>query len=132
MEGLKQSGAFEIAEGPLKAIRREFRAGRASEKQVAKTMRETLAETGYLLDPHTAVGVFVANAHEKSNSPMITLATAHPAKFPKAVKEATGVDPALPTWLGDLMAREERFEVLDADLKTVENFMSAHARAVKA
>jgi threonine synthase len=132
MDSLKQSGAFEIEETALKAIRREFKAGRASEKQVAQTMRETLEETGYLLDPHTAVGVFVAKRHEKSNSPMITLATAHPAKFPRAVKDATGVDPALPLWLGDLMARQERFEVVSADLETVENFVSAHARAVKA
>ncbi len=131
MENLKQSGAFQIEEGALKGIRREFKAGRASEKQVAATMRETLEKTGYLLDPHTAVGVFVAKSHEKSNSPMITLATAHPAKFPRAVKDATGVDPALPLWLGDLMAREERFEVLSADLATVENFISAHARAIK-
>lgn len=132
MENLKQSGAFEIAETALKAIRRDFKAGRASERQVAETMRETLEKTGYLLDPHTAVGVFVAKSREKSNSPMITLATAHPAKFPKAVKDATGVDPALPLWLGDLMAREERFEVLSADLGTVENFISAHARAIAA
>ena len=132
MDGLKQSGAFEIAEAPLKAIRREFRAGRASEKQVAETIRETLEKTGYLLDPHTAVGVFVANRNEKSNSPMITLATAHPAKFPAAVKKASGIDPALPHWLGDLMDRQERFEVLDADLKTVENHIGAHARAAKA
>lgn len=132
MENLKQSGAFDIAETPLKAIRRDFRAGRASEKQVALTMRETLEKAGYLLDPHTAVGVFVAKSREKSNSPMITLATAHPAKFPRAVKDATGLDPALPFWLGDLMAREERFEVLSADLGTVENFISAHARAITA
>ena len=132
MENLKQSGSFEIAPEALKAIRREFKAGRASEKQVAETMRNTLADTGYLLDPHTAVGVFVAKANEKSNSPMITLATAHPAKFPKAVKDATGIDPALPLWLGDLMDRQERFEVLDADLKAVENFIGSHARAARA
>ena len=132
MENLKQSGSFEIAPEALKAIRREFKAGRASEKQVAETMRQTLADTGYLLDPHTAVGVFVAKANEKSNSPMITLATAHPAKFPKAVLEATGTDPALPLWLGDLMDRKERFEVLEADLKAVENFIGSHARAADA
>lgn len=132
MENLKQSGSFEIAPEALKAIRREFKAGRASEKQVAETMRQTLADTGYLLDPHTAVGVFVAKANEKSNSPMITLATAHPAKFPKAVLEATGTDPALPLWLGDLMDRKERFEVLEADLKAVENFIGSHARAAQA
>ncbi len=128
MAGLKQSGAFEIGKGALSAIRREFRAGRASEKQVAATIRQTLEETGYLLDPHTAIGVFVAARHQKPNAPMVTLATAHPAKFPAAVKSACGIDPALPTWLADLMQREERFEVLDADLGTVETFIGNHAR----
>ena len=129
MEGLKQSGAFEIGDKAMKAIRKEFRAGRASEKQVAATIRETLAATGYLVDPHTATGVFVANKHMKATAPMVTLATAHPAKFPTAVKSACGIDPALPTWLADLMQREERFDVLDADLKTVETFIGDHARS---
>ncbi len=128
MESLKQSGGFEIKPGALKAIRKEFRAGRASEKQVASTIRDTLAETGYLLDPHTAVGVFVAAKFEKPSSPMVTLATAHPAKFPAAVKSASGIDPALPAWLADLMNREERFDILDAELKAVETFVGAHAR----
>ncbi|NKN39401.1 threonine synthase [Agrobacterium sp. a22-2] len=129
MEGLRQSGSFEIKPHALKAIRKLFRAGRASEKQVAKTIRDTLAETGYLLDPHSAVGVFVAGKHEKAASPMVTLATAHPAKFPAAVKSACGIDPALPTWLADLMDREERFEILAPELKTVETFVGDHARA---
>ena len=128
MASLKQSGAFEIEEKALKAIRKEFRAGRATEKEVAKTIRSTLEATGYLLDPHTAIGVFVAGKHEKPNTPMVTLATAHPAKFPSAVKSACGIDPALPTWLADLMDREERFDILDPELKTVENFISEHAR----
>lgn len=129
MESLRQSGAFEIKERALKAIRKDFRAARASEKQVAKTIRTTLAETGYLLDPHTAVGVFAAAKFERSASPMVTLATAHPAKFPAAVKSASGIDPALPTWLADLMDREERFDILDAELKAVETFIGQHARA---
>ncbi|MBW8321644.1 MAG: threonine synthase, partial [Rhizobium sp.] len=131
MESLKQSGGFEIKPGALKAIRKEFRAGRASEKQVASTIRDTLAETGYLLDPHTAVGVFVAQKFEKPSSPMVTLATAHPAKFPAAVKSASGIDPALPAWLADLMDREERFDILDAELKAVETFVGEHARREK-
>ena len=129
MAGLKQSGAFDIEEAALKAIRREFRAGRASEKQVRDTIRDTLADTGYLLDPHTAIGVYVAKKHEKANSPMVTLATAHPAKFPAAVKSASGIDPALPTWLAGLMDREERFDVLAAELDAVETFVGKHARA---
>ena len=60
MEGLKQSGAFEMKPEALKFIRKDFRAGRATQKEVAKTIRAVLDETGYLLDPHTAVGVHVA------------------------------------------------------------------------
>ncbi len=131
MESLKQSGAFELGETALKAIRKEFRAGRASEKEVAKTIRETFENTGYLLDPHTAIGVFVAAKNEKPASPMVTLATAHPAKFPAAVKSASGIDPALPTWLADLMDREERFDILEPELEAVENYVNAHARIRK-
>ena len=131
MAGLKQSGAFEIETNALKAIRREFRAARATEKQVAETIRETLADTGYLLDPHTATAVFVAKKHAKPTSPMVTLATAHPAKFPAAVKSACGIDPALPSWLGDLMNREERFDILPAEIRAVEKFIGDHARAGK-
>ncbi|CAD7026364.1 threonine synthase [Pseudorhizobium endolithicum] len=131
MAGLKQSGAFEIGPEALRTIRREFRAARATEKQVAATIRETLAETGYLLDPHTATGVFVAKKHAKTTSPMVTLATAHPAKFPASVKSACGIDPALPSWLADLMNREERFDILPAEIKAVEKFIGDQARAGK-
>jgi threonine synthase len=129
MASLKQSGAFEIKPKALKAIKSEFRAGRATQEQVAETIRETLAATGYLLDPHTATGVFVAQKYARPGSPMVTLATAHPAKFPAAVKSACGIDPALPSWLADLMHREERFDTLDAELKAVETFIGDHARA---
>ncbi|MCJ8517519.1 threonine synthase [Pseudorhizobium tarimense] len=131
MASLKQSGAFEVQPEALKAIRKEFRAARATEKQVAATIRETLAETGYLIDPHTATGVFVARKHAKASSPMVTLSTAHPAKFPASVKSACGIDPALPSWLADLMNREERFDILPAELKDVEGFIGRHARAGK-
>ena len=128
MTSLKQSGGFEIKPEALKVIRKAFRAGKTSEKDVALTIKDTLAETGYLLDPHTAVGVHVAKKHEKANTPMIVLATAHPAKFPAAVKAASGIDPALPAWLADLMDREERFTILDADLKAVESFVGDNVR----
>ncbi|KQM35407.1 threonine synthase [Rhizobium sp. Leaf68] len=129
MDGLKQSGAFQISEAAMKMIKRDFRAGRATEKQVAATIRDTLSETGYLLDPHTATAVHVAKKYEKTNSPMVVLSTAHPAKFPDAVKSACAIDPALPVWLADLMNREERFDVLEAELEAVETFIGKHARA---
>ncbi len=131
MANLKQSGSFEIEDDALKSMRKVFRAGRATEKDVAKTIAKTLETTGYLLDPHTAIGVFVANKHETASVPMVTLATAHPAKFPAAVKSASGIDPALPTWLANLMVREERFDVLDAELKAVETYINERARIRK-
>ena len=131
MANLKQSGAFTLEEKALKAIRKDFRAARASEKDVAKTIKTVLADTGYLLDPHTAVGVHVAKRFEKPNAPMVTLATAHPAKFPAAVKAASGLDPALPTWLAGMMDKEERFDILSPELHAVETFISTHARIGK-
>ena len=131
MAGLRQSGSFEIAPDALKTIKREFAAGRASERQVKATIAETLATTGMIADPHTAVGLFVAAKHEKPRAPMVTLATAHPAKFPAAVKSACGIDPALPAWLSDLMDREERFTVLPNDRQTVEAHILERARAAR-
>ena len=131
MEGLKQSGGFAIEAGTLAAIRRDFEAGRSSEAQTAATIRETLVGSGYLLDPHSAAAVSVARRREKSDTPMVILATAHPAKFPAAVLAACGIDPSLPAWTGDLMARHEKFTVLPSDLKMVEDHVSRHARAVR-
>jgi threonine synthase len=128
MDGLKQSGSFAIEKSALEAIKKNFRAGRVSETKVAETIRDVHAETGYLLDPHSAIGYAIARKFEKPNAPMVTLATAHPAKFPLAVENACGINPALPSWLAELMQREERFDVLDADIKTVESFIAQHAR----
>ncbi|MCX5497457.1 threonine synthase [Kaistia dalseonensis] len=130
MDGLGQSGAFTIPAAALGAIREEFAAGRTSEAETAETMRQMLAEAGYLADPHTAVALSVAARQGDSATPMVTLSTAHPAKFPAAVEAATGVRPALPVWLGDLMAKEERFSVLPNDIGAIARFVEARARAV--
>ncbi|MGB7334235.1 MAG: threonine synthase [Salaquimonas sp.] len=115
MENLKQSGSFSIRQKAFEVITSEFSAGRCNEAQTAAEIKNTFAKTGYLLDPHTAVGLKVAREHEKAGVPMVTLATAHPAKFPDAVKAACGIHPALPIWQGDLMEREEHFEVIAND-----------------
>jgi threonine synthase len=131
MAGLKQSGAFTLDAPVLTAIRSEFSAGRASVEETAATIRDTLASTGYLADPHTATGIRVAHASMPVEAPMVVLATAHPAKFPAAVEAASGISPALPAWLGDLMSREEKFTVLPSELKMVEDHIIRHARAVR-
>jgi threonine synthase len=75
--------------------------------------------TGYLADPHTAVGIGAARAVGIGDRPVVCMATAHPAKFPDAVERATGVRPDLPPHLADLFERQERYEVLGADLAAV-------------
>ncbi|MCL0173127.1 hypothetical protein M2T32_27880, partial [Klebsiella pneumoniae] len=66
---------------------------------------------------------------DSSETPMVVLSTAHPAKFPEAVSEASGATPALPAWLADLMEREERYETLPNDLKIVEDYVHRHTEA---
>jgi threonine synthase len=88
-------------------------------------------ETGLVIDPHSATAVSVAEGHLDPAVPMVTLATAHPAKFPDAVLAATGVAPALPLHLGDMMSRPERQSAVANDLSAVEGFIEARARAVR-
>jgi threonine synthase len=123
MHGLAQSGAFTIGARELEQIRHEFESGSAGEEEVAATIRRLLAETGELIDPHTAVGCHVATARAASASPMVTLATAHPAKFPAAVEAASGLRPALPERLGHLLTARERFTVLPNDAGRVRDFV---------
>ena len=133
MQSLQQSGRFEIAEGPLAAIRSEFDAVGIDEAATSAEIGRIWREAGYLLDPHTAVGVAAARGGLAKDpaTPMIVLGTAHPAKFPAAVKAASGVTPALPAHLADLMERQERFTLLPNDQSAVEAFVRAKARAVR-
>ncbi len=131
MAGLSQSGAFTISDKAMARIRAGFTAGRSSEAECAATISSTWHESGYLLDPHSAVGLGVARQHANPSTPMITLATAHPAKFPDAVKKASGVAAALPEWQGDLMKRDEKFDVIDNSIDVIENYIETRSRACK-
>lgn len=131
MRSLSQSGEFTIADAPLKAIREQFSASRSTVAETAATIDIVLKQDGYLLDPHSAIGVKVAREYADTTSPMVVLATAHPAKFPDAVKDACGVSPALPAWLSDLMERKEHFTRLQNDLKIVQDHIRSHSRAAK-
>ena len=130
MAGLAQRGSFTIPAAAMASIRKDFAAVRADEDAVAHCMRDTLDKTGYLLDPHTAVGVVASRqqlAHDPA-TPSVVLATAHPAKFPDAVKKATGIHPALPPHLSDLLARKEHFTVVPNDVTAIETFIGKHSR----
>ncbi len=130
MQTLSQSGAFGLPEPALASIRAEFSAGRASVEATAALIRRLRAEAGYLVDTHGGNGVVVAENFVGGVVPMITLATAHPAKFPDAVYAASGERPALPAFLGDLMSRPERMTVLADDLAVIEAFVRQRARVL--
>ena len=102
-------------------------AGRATTADTLNTMREWYVRWGYLLDPHSAVGVCVAQQHAAPDTPMICLATAHPAKFPEAVREATGKDLARHPRLDGLRDLPTRASVLPADEQAFRRFLEEHA-----
>ncbi|SEO96260.1 L-threonine synthase [Salinihabitans flavidus] len=121
MEELK-SGAFTISQGAMQALREDFTSGRASEEETLATIRATHDSTGEVLCPHSAVGVKVAGDY-LDETPMITLATAHPAKFPDAVETAIGARPDLPAHMRDMMARPERVSRVPNDLAALQTLI---------
>ncbi|MFN4157528.1 MAG: threonine synthase [Gemmobacter sp.] len=117
-----RAGGFGIPQGALEYLRAGFASGRASEEETAATIARTLAATGELLCPHSAVAVKVAAEHIGAN-PMVTLATAHPAKFPDAVEAATGIRPPLPPRMADLYDRPERMTRVPDDLAALQTLI---------
>ncbi len=101
-----------------------FASARADAHDMAAAMRWAYEEAGEIIDPHTAIGLHAARLQDlPATVPTVTLATAHPAKFRDAVERATGTRPPLPTRVGDLFAREERFDELPGDYEAVKAHM---------
>jgi threonine synthase len=132
MASLQQSRRFALSARALSSIRVLFSADRADEDEVAATIRTVKRETGNFIDPHTAVGIAVAEKETRDPAvPMVVLSTAHAAKFLEAVEAACGERPALPQWLSDLANRPERVTVLPADQSAVERFVLQTSRAAQ-
>jgi threonine synthase len=96
-----------------------FQAAALDDRATLEVIREVHDAHGVLVDPHTAVGIGAARACRTGDAPMVALATAHPAKFPDAVEQATGVRPPVPARLADVLERPERFDVLPADVEAI-------------
>jgi threonine synthase len=108
-------GAVEVPRDP------RFDAASVDDATTLEVIRDLYERTGMLVDPHTAVGIGAARAVRRDlDVPMVCLATAHPAKFPDAVEQATGVRPGLPERLADLFDREERYVTLPAELAAIQ------------
>jgi threonine synthase len=116
--------------GSVEAPRTDrFQASRVDDAATLATIRSIHETHGVLVDPHTAVGIAAAREQRRdADIPMVCVATAHPAKFPDAVEQATGIRPPLPERLADLLDREERCDVLPADLTSVQDYVEKAIR----
>ncbi len=121
----RESGRLDVApDVRARWIDGVFRAARSDDDDVLAEIARVYRASGVLVDPHTATGTAAAHALARDH-PVVTMATAHPAKFPDAVEAATGVRPALPDHLADLLARPERYDEAPADLAVVEELVAS-------
>jgi threonine synthase len=129
MGSLFADGGFEIEAAQLEQARALFQGVRIDEDATLAEIARVHAETGRLIDPHTAVGVAATRAAAGDRGvPWVALATAHPAKFPDAVARATGIRPELPARWSHLMEAPERCRVLERDLDAVQAYIRATGR----
>jgi threonine synthase len=128
MADFRATGRMAVPDEVWRAIRREFVGFTLSDEETLAQIRLTHETTGYLADPHTAIGLAAAAACGPVGMPVIVAATAHPAKFPDAVEQATGLRPPLPPHLADLYERDEKYLTSPNDLGAVEALVRNFAR----
>ena len=132
MESFRQNGKLSVEPERWTEARRLFDSLAVDDEATCATIAEVYAQCGEILDPHTAIGVRAARECRRSMStPMITLGTAHPVKFPDAVRKAGVQEPELPPHLADLFEREERCTVLPNSLTDIQQFVAAHGNRGK-
>ncbi|MCP5088302.1 MAG: threonine synthase [Rhodobacteraceae bacterium] len=120
-EALKDEGGFVLSQGARSRLSDEFDSGRCSESETRATVKKIVGMTNEVLCPHSATAVKVASEQPPDpDVPMISLATAHPAKFPAAVEAACGIHPPLPPRMADLFDRDERQTRVAGDLQAIE------------
>jgi threonine synthase len=132
MAGFEQTKAMRLTNAQREGAAKLFSSARIDADGMSRAMRWAYDAAGQTIDPHTAVGLAAAQMIDLDPSiPVVTLATAHPAKFRDAVERATGVRPSLPSRAGDLFGREERFVTLPATFEAVTEYVAERAVARK-
>jgi len=126
MQAFARDRKLSLPEPVLSALRARYAAAACSDRDTVETIRTVHARTGRLVDPHTAVGLHAA-LHMKGSlrGPTVVLATAHPAKFPEAVKQAIGAFPVPPARLAAQAEGSERMTVLASDKALVRAHIAA-------
>jgi threonine synthase len=127
MDEFSSTGKLAFSAEQQEETRASFQSKTVSEEETLATIRDFHGETGYVLDPHTAVGVNAALALRSDDVPMVCLATAHPAKFGAAVETAIGKPLEMPEPLQGLSEKESRCQILDADVNEVRAFVEKNA-----
>lgn len=132
MATFKQTGIFSVSPEVLTELRQSFVGGRLGDDSITQVIRDTYGHTGILIDPHTAIAC-APNLLQQlpQDTVTVSLACAHPAKFPTAVKTAVGISPGLPDFLSDLFDRQERFTVIENDKMAVKAFVEEQLGLVK-
>ena len=126
MERFRREGVVSFGKGRWNAISQLFEGHRLGDNAVKDAIDKVYRETGELVDPHTVIGIVAGkHASASTNYTVISLATAHPAKFPDAIEAATGIRPALPIPLQNLFQRKEKYSTLPNNFESVREFMSA-------
>ncbi|WP_066016318.1 threonine synthase [Endozoicomonas atrinae] len=124
MSVFQETGNIRVDDRAWQAIKELFDSSRSDDQQVCDTISTLYDKTGYLADPHTATGIRATEEIDLAReTPVVTLATAHPVKFPDAVIKA-GLDaPDLPAHMSDLLDREERYQILENKLSSLKSFI---------
>ncbi|EFH13013.1 threonine synthase [Teichococcus cervicalis] len=130
MQRFRAEGRMPVPDAAWRKATETFHGFALSDDGILEEIRRLHRESAYLADPHTAIGTAAARAHAPQDPgiPVIVAATAHPAKFPDAVEQATGFRPPLPARLADLYERRERYSVLSGGLEEIEAAVRAHVR----
>jgi threonine synthase len=127
MRGFESTRAMRLTNAQQTEAARLFASDRIDPAGMAQAMLWA-SETGETIDPHTAIGLAAARRADTGDAPVVTLATAHPAKFPDAVERATGSRPILPARIGDLFDREERYDSLPGTYEAVTAYIAERAQ----
>ncbi|MDG2027116.1 MAG: threonine synthase [Acidimicrobiales bacterium] len=128
LQTFRERGRSALTSAQHERLRAEFAGARLDDDETLAVIADVHRTHGLLIDPHTAVGVGAAERLRRPDETVITLSTAHPAKFPDAVEKATGVRPELPPALASIFERGERFTVLPNDLATVQDYVDGVRR----
>lgn len=129
MKGFEASRAMRLTNAQREGAGALFASVRVDENGMAKALRWAHEAAGQIIDPHTAIGLAAAQESADDAAPMVTLATAHPAKFRDAVERSTGIRPTLPPRVGDLFDRTERYDQLPATFEAVTEYIAERAVA---